>query len=100
MGNCWLTIFLITSICLANTDECPSDMFKCKKSGKCIYQSYVCDGEVDCGENDDSDEKENCETGQCKANEFRCNDFRCIDKDWFCDGVDDCGDNSDENNCK
>ena len=95
-----MTIFWITSICLATTDKCPSGMFKCKKSGKCIYRSYVCDGEVDCGENDDSDEKENCEMGQCEASEFKCNDFRCIDKDWVCDGTDDCGDNSDENNCK
>ena len=72
-------------------------MFKCKRSGKCIYQSDVCNGEVDCGENDDSDEKKKC---GCKVNEFKCNDFKCINKDWVCNGADDCGDNSDENNCK
>ena len=85
---------------LANGNDCPSDRFKCKKSGKCVYQSYVCDGEVDCGDGDDSDEKENCESGKCETSEFRCDNFKCIDKEWVCDGVDDCGDESDEQSCK
>lgn len=84
----------------ANTNQCPSGMFKCKKSGKCIYNSYKCDGEVDCGDGDDSDEKESCDTLTCKPDEFKCNDYRCIEKSWVCDGADDCGDNSDEKNCK
>ena len=37
----------------------PIHQFKCKKSGKCISNNFLCDTMKDCGAGDDSDE-ENC----------------------------------------
>ncbi|KAH3738368.1 hypothetical protein DPMN_045002 [Dreissena polymorpha] len=81
--------------------QCLNSQFKCT-NGRCIDDSYKCDGDDDCL--DDSDEQ-NCPagvgggggTGRCAADEFKCPDGSCIDKDWLCDGDDDCVDGTDEN---
>ncbi len=36
--------------------ECAADEFKCASSHLCIPNSYVCDSDLDCGNNDESDE--------------------------------------------
>lgn len=64
--------------------------FKCKVTGKCIPQVFVCDGEHDCGFDDVSDEPENCTSRTCESDEMRCANGRCIHLTWKCDGEIDC----------
>ncbi|CAL8091762.1 unnamed protein product [Orchesella dallaii] len=74
--------------------------FRCKVTGRCIPQSFLCDFDHDCGPNDHSDE-EHCEDhNTCDSvRNFQCANGRCILKAWRCDEDDDCLDNSDEMNC-
>jgi len=89
-----------------NPKECPDHMFRCEKSGKCIIKDFICDGDIDCGEDsngvlDSSDEGTDCAKTitTCDLTDFKCGNGRCIDKAWQCDFTDDCGDHSDERNC-
>ncbi|KAK3579476.1 hypothetical protein CHS0354_028286 [Potamilus streckersoni] len=82
---------------------CPSSKFLCE-NGHCIDQTYLCDGDDDCG--DDSDETGSCPSTPpggkvgCKASEYVCpTDHSCIPKEWLCDGDSDCSDDTDEINC-
>jgi len=93
--------------CEDKTDEgeycknlnCTSDYFKCKKNGKCIPKSFICDHDLDCGHDDNSDEW-NCTYPPCKeVFEFRCLNQKCISIDLVCDGDSDCTDASDEKDC-
>ena len=66
----------------------------------CIRESWICDGDDDCGDMSDESE-ERCTNTSCDAKEMKCiKSGRCIPLRWRCDGDDDCGDNSDEKiNC-
>lgn len=50
-----------------NEMKCLKTEFGCRK-GKCIPQSLVCDGHVDCPQSDD---EEHCNQKICKHDEFR-----------------------------
>ncbi|XP_035218425.1 low-density lipoprotein receptor-related protein 1-like isoform X2 [Stegodyphus dumicola] len=78
---------------------CSSNMFTCKKSGRCIPTSWTCDSDLDCGDDDISDEHDDCVYPECEAIEFRCDNQRCIPLEYVCDGDDDCRDGTDERSC-
>ncbi|ODM93787.1 Sortilin-related receptor [Orchesella cincta] len=78
----------------------PSE-FKCKTSGRCIPQSFLCDFDLDCGGPSDLSDEENCQGhNTCDpVRNFQCTNGRCILSSWRCDNDDDCLDGSDELNC-
>ncbi|CAM4944086.1 unnamed protein product [Rotaria socialis] len=72
--------------------------FQCR-NGRCISQSYKCDGDDDCHDNSD---EQNCPAGTptCGTNQFQCRTSGiCINKQLMCDGYPHCHDRSDESNC-
>lgn len=72
----------------------------CEKSGRCIPKVWVCDGDIDCGDNDSSDEHDKCpKLPSCLPSEFKCANNHCISYDLYCNNENDCGDNSDELQC-
>ena len=77
---------------------CPFDHFKCKKNGKCIHSSWLCDGEADCVDGGD-ESKELCDKRTCSPSQFACKNGKCILSHFKCDSIDHCGDNSDEEKC-
>uniref|UniRef100_A0A671YSP2 Low density lipoprotein receptor-related protein 2a n=1 Tax=Sparus aurata TaxID=8175 RepID=A0A671YSP2_SPAAU len=79
------------------TLQCGANSFSCG-NGKCVPNSYRCDGVDDC--HDNSDEL-NCGINNttCSHSAFTCSNKRCVPAGWRCDGHNDCFDNSDEINC-
>lgn len=87
---------------------CPSNQFTCA-SGKCILNSWVCNGYNECG--DDSDEQHNCATttpyphdGSCPHHHFACTSsstgqMECFQELRKCDGHADCENGDDEESC-
>ncbi|KAJ8414276.1 hypothetical protein AAFF_G00051460 [Aldrovandia affinis] len=77
--------------------SCGSYSFPCDE-GRCVPNSYRCDGSRDCVDNTD---ETNCtDTGMtCSPRAFTCGNKHCIPSWWRCDGQDDCGDGTDEDNC-
>ena len=105
---------------------CNSNEFQCN-SGKCIPQSYLCDGGApDCPGGED---EYNCfkkdafvndpgydydngssdvssypdygleDVGGCSPSDYQCNNGMCIPQGWLCDGANDCPSGEDEFNC-
>ncbi|XP_055372745.1 prolow-density lipoprotein receptor-related protein 1 [Condylostylus longicornis] len=90
-------------ICKDGTDQmnctdriCNEHEFTCRKTRKCIPQSWVNDGIMDCGSDDISDEELSVHT---ECSEFECKNGYCIPFLNVCDGLDNCGDQSDEKFC-
>ncbi|XP_016414141.1 low-density lipoprotein receptor-related protein 2-like [Sinocyclocheilus rhinocerous] len=79
------------------TLQCGSNSFSCT-NGKCVSQSYQCDGVDDCHDNSD---EANCgaNNNTCSPIAFTCANQRCVPRSWHCDGHNDCFDGSDERDC-
>lgn len=108
------------------TLQCGANSFSCG-NGKCIPNSYRCDGVDDCHDNSDEG---NCGVNSmdlvtdlfsphkarhsvqpnrvslllfadstCSPTAFTCANKRCVPAAWRCDGHNDCFDNSDESSC-
>ena len=78
--------------------RCFSTEFLCKKSGKCIHRSWVCDGDTDCPNGED-ESTETCADRTCSPSQFTCKNGNCILSHLKCDSIDHCKDNSDEEDC-
>uniref|UniRef100_A0A3B4FEE2 Low-density lipoprotein receptor-related protein 2 n=1 Tax=Pundamilia nyererei TaxID=303518 RepID=A0A3B4FEE2_9CICH len=74
------------------TLQCGANSFSCG-NGKCIPNSYRCDGVDDCHDNSD---EVNCGINS----NFTCANHRCIPHTWRCDTDNDCVDGSDEVDCR
>ncbi|XP_030630936.1 low-density lipoprotein receptor-related protein 2 [Chanos chanos] len=89
--------------CVKDDSVAPPDItcgdysFSCD-SGRCIPNSYRCDGTKDCI---DGTDEANCTMPgmTCSPSAFTCGNKHCIPSNWHCDGHDDCDDGTDENNC-
>ncbi|CAN7984630.1 unnamed protein product, partial [Ixodes hexagonus] len=84
--------------------SCGAQRFTCN-SGKCIWNSWVCDGTQDCSEGED---EKLCPgnvaclpgAGGCTSDHFRCAESAgCVPLSDVCNGHSDCADGSDEWGC-
>lgn len=82
------------------TGHCEPNQFKCDNR-KCIFKTWLCDSDDDCGDNSDEKDCDRSLPGQqCRSNEFQCADgSQCVPKSFHCDGQSDCIDKSDELGC-
>lgn len=76
--------------------------FRCNDTGRCIPQTWVCDGEGDCQDHADEHPSRGCTITNCDKDSFKCADNSgCISKLQYCDNHTDCLDKSDEpSTCK
>ena len=96
--------------CLDNSDEdeemcktfiCPDGHFKCA-DGKCIIETFQCNGVYDCFDKSDED-PELCKAFKCRPGYWKCANGECISEFiHVCDGelMWGCTDGSDEHNCE
>ncbi|CAG9131327.1 unnamed protein product [Plutella xylostella] len=82
------------------TSKCEPNKFYCKKGGRCIELSLLCDGDADCPDREDEDDSPHgpCANVTCRAEQFKC-DNSCFPRSWLCDGYRDCADGVDEASC-
>eukprot|EP00092_Neocalanus_flemingeri_P041600 GFUD01045305.1.p1 GENE.GFUD01045305.1~~GFUD01045305.1.p1 ORF type:complete len:884 (+),score=164.86 GFUD01045305.1:115-2766(+) len=94
-GAAVAVILLSSGLVKVNSSEdvpvivCNTAELECR-NGRCVPESWVCDGEDDCGDRTDED---NCDPEQmstCDPEEFRCATGTCIPIAWQCDGEKDC----------
>lgn len=77
---------------------CAYFQFACPRTGHCIPQTWVCDGDNDCFDHQD---EEGCPPVACTSSQFTCADLKhCIQESYKCDGISDCPDGSDELGCR
>ncbi|GMT30081.1 hypothetical protein PFISCL1PPCAC_21378, partial [Pristionchus fissidentatus] len=84
--------------CMAQ--KCADHYVRCP-SGRCIPETWQCDGDNDCGEGAWDETHTNCTDSAGKKicvgdYLFQCDNGKCISRAFICDGEDDCGDSSDE----
>lgn len=78
---------------------CNENMFQCY-SGKCIVDSWVCDGTNDCENGEDELYCDAKHHRGCREDQFPCRiDGSCVSLANICNGYDDCPDRSDELGC-
>ena len=90
----WLRMFSSVTCHLFSLAACRIGETTCAVDGRCIQDSWVCDGDADCA---DGGDEANCPT--CASDEFQCRDYTCRQLSQVCDGVDDCSEGLDEVNC-
>ncbi|XP_045139064.1 low-density lipoprotein receptor-related protein 8-like isoform X2 [Portunus trituberculatus] len=94
--DCSPTIPPPTTTITTTTTTCSENQFQCANSGKCVPDSWLCDGDKDC---EDASDEEDCPR-ICQADEFRCkSDGVCVPGTYQCDDKVDCDDGSDEDDC-
>ena len=100
-------------------DSCKDWQFACADGKKCIFKTWVCDGDPDCADkSDESSCKASSSTkspdeasvslpppvfpkNDCNEWMFKCDSGHCIPYWWKCDGTEDCTeDGSDEVGCE
>ncbi len=76
----------------------PVQEFQCRRSGTCIENRFLCDGDFDCPDQSDEDTSPGgtCENVTCRKDQFKCKQSGCVSRSWVCDGDRDCNDGSDE----
>ena len=68
--------------------SCVNELIKCKDGKRCIKQSSLCDGKMQCMDNSD---EENCIHHVCLSNARKCADnIQCVQEDAICDGAHHC----------
>ncbi|XP_077472512.1 low-density lipoprotein receptor-related protein 2a isoform X9 [Stigmatopora argus] len=79
------------------TLQCGANSFSCG-NGKCVPNTYRCDGVDDCYDNSD---ETHCgiNNATCSPSAFTCANQRCVPASWRCDSHNDCLDDSDEADC-
>ncbi|CAK5111340.1 unnamed protein product [Meloidogyne enterolobii] len=87
------SLFCLNQPCSQHYARCPS--------GRCIPETWVCDGDVDCADGGWDETSTNCTDTNGKRvcvgkYLFQCDNSKCISRAFICDGEDDCGDGSDE----
>lgn len=79
--------------------ECPSNHFKCDNS-KCIFKSWICDGQDDCGDGSDESAVHACGPAAftCPDGQWQCPNVtqKCVPYEQVCDSKSDCPNGSDE----
>jgi len=73
--------------------QCRPDEFQCN-DGRCIPESWICDGDRDCTGGEDE-----VDCPPCSDDEYTCADGTCIPDYWVCDDYDDCDGGEDEAGC-
>lgn len=81
--------------CGGTSRPCSESEFRCN-DGRCIPESKVCDGTIQC--NDGLDESQ-CHLRKCVEGMRQCDDGTCIAEHKWCDRRRDCPNASDETNC-